>query len=205
MGIVTESGNTIPVTTGLKPHMSISEARELVGASTFDDYLKISITREPFSRAVSLFWWHLLQNQSEQYHALATAPPVDVRKTFQTFLLKNRHFVQWTRLERFTSPRALGHKHFLLRFEHLQEDFSLLIHELGEKPFDVVLPFYKTGINPRRIPDSDHYSTVSRQLVRTLWRKDFSQHGYPRRPKRHATSRMEAWQNPDQGRRESLS
>ncbi|AVG23035.1 sulfotransferase [Pontimonas salivibrio] len=182
-GIVTESGNTVPVT-GLKPHMSIYQARTLIGAPIFDDYLKISIVREPFSRAISLFWWHLRQNQPDSYHALAKAPATEVREAFQGFLLGNRPFVKWARLERFTNPRALGPKRFIIRFEHLHEDFNSLIRELGGNPNDMTLPAYKTRVNPRRIADADHYSLISRQLIRNLWRKDFSQHGYPRVPKR---------------------
>jgi hypothetical protein len=182
-GIVTESGNSVPVN-GLKPHMSIYQARELVGAPTFDDYLKISITREPFSRAVSLFWWHLRQNQPGSYQALTTALPAEVRKAFRGFLREKRPLVRWARLERFTNPRALGPNSFLIRFEHLQEDFRSLICELGEDPLDVALPSYKTRVNPRKVADADHYSLASRQLVRSLWRKDFSQHGYPRGLKR---------------------
>lgn len=164
--------------------MSIYQARRLIGAPTFDDYLKISIVREPYARAISLFWWHLQQNHRDSYDTLATAPPADVREAFQGFLLGHRPFVKWARLERFTNPRALGPKRFIIRFEHLHEDFNSLIRELGENPNDMTLPAYKANINPRRVAEPDHYSAVSRRLILTLWRKDFSLHAYPRRPHR---------------------
>lgn len=39
------------------PHMTASQVRELVGAEVWDSYLKISVERNPWDRALSRYWW----------------------------------------------------------------------------------------------------------------------------------------------------
>ncbi len=177
-GIVTVSGNRTPTGSPLKPHMSIHEAEELIGRNRFSQYLKVSITRNPFDRAVSLFWWNLWQNDRDGYDRLQECSERELRRKFRDFTVKKRRIIQWARLKRFTHPRLLGGNFTVLRYESLEEDLRDLVRKLGGDPTLVTLPGHKTGIRPKGLLTQEYFGAIASTTIRWEWREDFLQHGY---------------------------
>lgn len=177
-GIVTESGNSTPVTEGLQPHSSIPQIRALVGSQVFSEYTKISIVRNPFDRAVSLFWWDLKKNSPAKYTYLFSNPG-NLRHHFENWLIERRRFLSWAKSTRFASPWQLGSRRYLIRYEKLDEDFFRLLRLLGlSQDGEPSLPRYKGNVRPSSHGVEEYYTPKAKAFLAWYWRADFIHHGY---------------------------
>ena len=178
-GIVTESGNSVPVTKGIRPHSTIPQIRQIVGNSVFEDYLKITIVRNPYDRVVSMFWWHLAQNNLSRKQTLESAPKTDIRRALGKWLNSESNFLKWAHLEKFANPALLGPNSLALRFEDLDNQCNLMLDQLGIPPSYRTLPSHKRGVRPQR-PNTGEYfnwSNSSKVIARFHW--EFRKLDYP--------------------------
>lgn len=146
-------------------HISASQARILYGEDNWRSHTKFSIVRNPWDRLVSMWstgWWNEQTQQREIYPSTI--------KEFVLTLAPHPH-------ERYASL----HYHsildqdldFILRFEHLQCDFSSMLTSINAP--DICLPHVESRVR-------DHYRTYfdeeSASLVADLFQQDIQTYGY---------------------------
>jgi hypothetical protein len=177
-GLVTESGNQSPSTSKFKPHSSAAQIRKLLGSQLFDEYLKISVSRNPYDRAISLFWWDLKLKEPALYRRIRSNPS-DVRNQFARWCRDRQSFIRWASLSKFASPRELGPRSFIIRFESIEDDYKRLLERLQvDEPYCSTLPHHKGTVRFKPLTTEGHYSLKSRMAIAYAWRQDFFAHGY---------------------------
>lgn len=103
-------------------HMSAARVRRAIGAPAWDNYTRITAVRNPFTRAVSLF-----------YHNMRTAnldPTIDLtdtRAAFREFVLSDDFATDYEITH--IGDKAVFHDAF--RLEHREEDIARIGRRLG--------------------------------------------------------------------------
>lgn len=113
-------------------HIDAQTLKAYLGEGIWNDYQKISIVRNPWDHAISMYQWMAHYN----YEGVKG---IDLR----TFLL-NHYKLMWP----FYSVKNIYQIDFMIRFEQLQED----IEELGDRlPLnDMALPQTKTKVRKNK-------------------------------------------------------
>lgn len=167
-------------------------------------YFKFSITRNPWDRALSYFFWDrrndaALKPKKRLWHYLGV--PFDefaiVRDQFTRFLHEkalartddprfyvsdgaNRYRVPAEGFlennDRFYILDGELCADFVIRYEHLEEDYDEVCRRVGIPVTG--LPHLKTGIRKQRRPYTDYYTDETREIVATLHANDLRHFGY---------------------------
>jgi hypothetical protein len=178
------------------------EARE--PKEVWNSYFKFSITRNPWDRALSYFFWDrrkdpAIKPHKRFYHYLGV--PFDefaiVRKQFTQFV-RDKALAQ-TADDRFHVLDA-GHRYrvpaegflenndrfyiigdqlcvdFVIRYEHLEEDYNELCRRVGIPATG--LPHLKTGIRKQARHFTEYYDAETRDIVGDLHKNDLRYFGY---------------------------
>lgn len=185
-------------------HVDAATIKARVPAEVWDGYFKFSITRNPWDRALSYFFWDrrkdpAIKPRRRWWHRLGV--PFDdftpVRDLFTRFL--NEKTLGETDDERFF-VREGSQRHrvpaegylenndrfyfiddqpctdFVIRYEHLQKDYREVCRRIGIPPSD--LPQLKAGIRKQRRPYTDYYTDETREIVARLHANDIRHFGY---------------------------
>lgn len=164
---------------GFEQHDDAMTIKRKVSESVWNDYLRFSITRNPWDRTVSLFFWERKRKPETKkapglLQRLGFGPDeqAQLRKEFRDFILSGL----WENNDRFYFENGELCVDLVLRYETIQEDFERLSHRLGLPP--TRLPMLKAGIRK----DKAHYSTLyddeTRRLVADRHRLDIEHFGY---------------------------
>lgn len=154
-------------------HVDASTIRQKVTPEVWNDYLRISLIRNPWDRTISYFFWirrqdPALQPRKRFYHHLGV--PFDElaqpKKAFREFL-KSDDFVNNDRFYIIDDQLCVD---FVIRYEHLSEDVADLCRRIGLPPID--LPHLKTGFRQKRHHYSEYYDDETRAIVAEKHRND---------------------------------
>lgn len=148
-------------------HMPAREAKEQLGNSIWESYTKVSIVRNPFDSAVSLYFW---QNRGNR------APP-----SFLEWVTKNHR-----KLRRNRAIYTLNGKNaidFYIRFESLIEDTKLLekkIPALEGLASELSKINAKSGIRPKNAAPRELFQgdEKAQEAVRQACDFEFKKFGY---------------------------
>lgn len=171
-------------------------------AEVWDGYFKFSIARNPWDRALSYFFWDKrndpgMKPRKRLWHYLG-APFDDfshVRSLFTEFI-KTRTLRDDTNFhvtdsghryrvpaegflennDRFYSIDDMLCVDFVIRYEHLEEDYDEVCRRVGIPVTG--LPHLKTGIRKQRRPYADYYTDETREIVAGLHANDLRFFGY---------------------------
>ena len=144
-------------------HISAKMARDLYGENIWKTYTKFSVIRNPWDRIVSMWvtkWWHPASGLREDC-------------TFDEFVRKVKPHPN----EKYNTLHC--HKilndelDFILRFESLQEDFSLMLGNIGIN--DIVLPHIEKR---ERKHYKMMYNEKRKKVVSRRFRRDIKKFGY---------------------------
>jgi hypothetical protein len=146
-------------------HAPASLIRARIGPQSYDSYRKFCVVRNPWDRAVSLYFWRKNRPGSEK---------LDEEMSFAEFVrdtpadvLSDAHI--------FTIDGAAAVDRFV-RYEHLAEDLTTALAELGLPA--IVLPWAKSGTRETK----DHYSWIyddeSEARIRELCAWEIDNLGY---------------------------
>lgn len=147
-------------------HISASQARVLYGEEIWGSYLKFSIVRNPWDRLVSMWatgwWWgattHLKGKKPGSFHEFLRTLQPHPHEFYKSLLYH----------EILDEPVDA-----VLRFEHLNDDFELLLKRAGCGT--VALPHVERR---NRAEYRNYYDAISCDLVASTFRKDIADYGY---------------------------
>ena len=145
----------------------------------WNEYYKFSITRNPWDRAVSYFFWEnrnnpALKPQKKIYHYLGVPfnENDQLRRLFSTYI-KN---TAWPNNDCFYTLDDELCTDFVIRYEKLSEDYSKVCNKLG-LPANT-LPRLKGGIRKQNSHYSNFYDEESIAIVAERHRNDIRLFGY---------------------------
>jgi hypothetical protein len=185
-------------------HVDAAGIKARVPESVWNGYFKFSITRNPWDRALSYFFWDRRKDPSLKprkrfYHYLGV--PFDefaiVKDKFSRFVRARalrdtqdeRHYVS-DGAQRYRVP-AEGFLEnndrfyviddqlcadFVIRYEHLEEDYNEVCRRIGVPAAG--LPQLKAGIRKQGRHFTEYYDDATRDLVDDLHRNDQRFFGY---------------------------
>lgn len=144
-------------------HMSASDIRRAMDPALFDAYRKVTIVRNPWDRVVSLYFWHYRNSkQRPSFDWFVRLPRYrPARKTFDLYSINGAIVAD-----------------VILRYEHLEDDFSEFVATLG---FDSPpsLPRAKGQHRPRGSRDyREIYSARTQQIVARRYAREIEAFGY---------------------------
>lgn len=206
-----ESGNPIhkgmnadAIYRAIGQHVDAASIRAREPAEIWESYFKFSITRNPWDRALSYFFWDrrkdpAIRPEKRWWHRLGV--PFDdftpVRDRFTQFLRERtlahtdddrfyiregdmRHRVPaegWLENnDRFYFLDGRPCCDFVIRYERLHEDYAEVCRRIGIPATG--LPQLKAGIRNKRRPYMDYYTDETREIVARLHTADLEHFGY---------------------------
>jgi hypothetical protein len=201
-GVVHRGMNADAVYLKIGQHADAPTIKTREPAEVWNNYFKFSITRNPWDRALSYFFWDGRKNAAIKprkrfYHYLGV--PFDdftpVKKLFTQFIrsrvLENDerfHVEDGPHRYRVPAEGFLENNDrfytidnqlcvdFVIRYEHLEHDYNEVCHRIGIPATG--LPHLKTGIRKERRPYSDYYTDETREIVGKLHANDVRFFGY---------------------------
>lgn len=160
-------------------HDDAATIKSQVPAEVWDSYFKFSITRNPWDRAVSLFFWEKKRRPTAPprkrfYHYLGV--PYDefaqTKKEFAAFIKGN----DWENNDRFYVMDDKLCVDFLIRYERLNEDFATVCARVGVSAD--ALPQLKAGIRKGARHYSELYDEECKAIVAERHKNDIRLLGY---------------------------
>jgi len=146
---------------GFNPHTLPAKIISKIGIDIWDEYYKILPIRNPWDRIVSFWYWGI-----GKYKKTYTFS--EYVETKQMRLLS-----KWYKLFPHDEESCVD---FLIRFEHLNEDFLKLCNLLKINP--IKLPRAKGNFRTDRKHYAEYYDDDTRQVVAEKYAKDIEYFGY---------------------------
>jgi hypothetical protein len=160
-------------------HDRALKIRDSLPPKTWSDYFKFSITRNPWDRALSYFFWDKRQDSAltppkRLYHNLGVP--------YDDFAPVKHRFAD------FIKSRTLGSNDpfyvidgqlcvdFVIRYEHLDDDCREVCARTGVPPFQI--PRLKTGIRKNKRHYTEYFDDETRDIVADIHRNDIRLFNY---------------------------
>jgi hypothetical protein len=164
---------------GFEQHDGAEAIKSRVPEEVWNSYLKFSIARNPWDRAVSLFYWEKKRKRAAPpgkrfYHYLGV--PYDEFRQAKWELAEFIRSEDWSNNDRFYVLNGGLCVDFMIRYESLNEDFAKLCAQLGLPT--VELPQLKAGIRNKGRHYSELYDEESRAIVARRHKNDILLLGY---------------------------
>jgi hypothetical protein len=168
-------------------HMPASRIRELVGDDVWSNYLKFCVVRNPFDKAVSLFWFTLPNSERGR---LSGAPFTDVRAAFAGWLLggaRNRIRTRWRGKDHaedigVDEPIVTIAGNLVvddvIRYESLEADLKRMCRTLDIPWESERLERLKSEYRTRPEPFAEYYGRATAAKVRQLFGWELETFGY---------------------------
>lgn len=154
-------------------HVEAKIIKDMVEPQVWDKYLKFSIARNPWDRAISYFYWHTrnkphLKPQKKFYHHMGV--PFDelsqLRRLFSEFI-KNTTLPSNEPFYLIDNELCVDS---IIRYENLSEDYGKICHKLGLPSSE--LPRLKGGIRKSAYHYSEYYDEETREIVAETHKND---------------------------------
>lgn len=160
-------------------HDDAKTIRDSLPPDTWDNYFKFSITRNPWDRALSHFFWEHRQDQALMppkriYHNLGVP--------YDDFTPVKRKFAEYVRSgtlennDRFYVDGDTLCVDFMIRYEHLADDSNAVCARVGVP--SAQLPRLKSGIRKGKRHYSEYYDDETRDIVAEIHRNDIRLFNY---------------------------
>lgn len=160
-------------------HVDAATIRRKVPPEVWDNYFKFSITRNPWDRTISDFFWKRRQDPAIKprkrfYHYLGVPfnELASLKKPFAEFI-KSDEFVNNDRFYILDDQLCVD---YVIRYENLSENLMEVCKRLGLPP--VELPKLKTGFRQKRHHYSEYFDEESRDIVAEKHKNDIRLFGY---------------------------
>jgi hypothetical protein len=155
-------------------HMCVDEIKEVFGEEIFKTYTKFCVVRNPYDRAVSIFHWHM-RNQNDKRHDTNEFKKFCRTLTPPTPYFTDNHIHNIDRILVDGKPSC----DYYLRYENLKEDMITLLNKLGITDYYIDnLPNFKSGIRPKGKHYREYYDDETREIVYNVFKYEFDMFGY---------------------------
>lgn len=157
----------------LKKHSLLSEYHQQLSKSKFEELFKFTVIRNPWDMMISLYFsphrkasgW----NRSAFIQLVNNTPSIEDRLSIPRFSLLRKGNLR----EVFQHYSLDGHLDFVLRFEHLQDDFEELCKQLGI-PTSALPHYNRSGKTDFR----SYYDRELTDLITAKFKKIIEYGGY---------------------------
>ncbi len=163
-------------------HMPASRVKSLLGESSFNQYYKFIVVRNPWDRAVSWFWWRFSGGSAAERKYGGGKPGTQknfavVRKRFRTAVrqgLKLEPFRRWSHIN--GKPILDG----VIRYERLETDSLKILHNVGISLANQVFTYPKAKVSHRLCKEhyTEYYDEPTREIIAGRHRHDINDYGY---------------------------
>jgi hypothetical protein len=154
-------------------HVDAATIKRMVPDEVWNSYFKFSITRNPWDRIISDFFWKKRQDpelipRKRFYHYMGVPfnELEQVKNRFDTFIRSE----QWTNNDRFYILDDQLCIDQAIRYERLSEDFSEICSKLGLD--NCSLPRLKSGMRQKNHHYSEYYDEDSKSIVAERHKND---------------------------------
>ena len=160
-------------------HVEALTIKEQVSPEIWNNYFKFSITRNPWDRAVSYFFWEkrndpVLKPQKKIYHYLGV-PFNDLEQIKRAFSIYIKN-ANWPNNDCFYIIDNQLCTDYVIRYESLQEDYSKVCNKLGL--LASTLPRLKGGIRKQHYHYSEYYDEATIAIIAERHKNDIRFFGY---------------------------
>lgn len=160
-------------------HVDAPTIKGKVSPEVWNDYFKFSITRNPWDRAISYFFWEkrrdrALEPKKRFYHYLGV--PFNEHEQLRQLFASYIRNATWPNNDCFYTIDDQLCTDFVIRYESLQDDYSEVCKKLGLP--ENTLPRLKGGIRKQRYHYSDFYDEETIALVAEHHKNDIRLFGY---------------------------
>ena len=142
-------------------HITAFKLRRIIDRKIWASYFKFTVERNPWDRLVSRYYWKY-QSESE-------------RPEFRQFVLTEANSRKFHNFHVY----SIGNRpvvDFIIRYEHLSEDFATVMTKLGiDHP--PALERAKSGYREEK-PWKDYYDNETREIVRKTFAREIKLMGY---------------------------
>ena len=164
---------------GFSQHDPAADVKRKVAPEIWNEYLKFSITSNPWDRVVSHFAWEARNRQELRpsrrwYHRLGL-PFNEFRESkplFRQFVAGN----DWTSNDRFYVMDGALCVDYMIRYERLSEDLAEICRRVGLPA--IALPHLKSGMREGGHSYAEYYDEASKAIVAERHDNDIRLFGY---------------------------
>ncbi len=153
------------LTRGKRPklynHLPAAEARQRLGDEIWNSYFKFTIERNPWDRAVSLYYWRTRDAKA--------------RPSFTQYLTDTAPD-QLSNFDVYAIDGAVAMDH-VIRFEQLSSDLARVAERLG-LPGTTELPNAKGGVRKDKRPYRESYGDQEREIIARACSREIAHFGY---------------------------
>jgi hypothetical protein len=164
-------------------HVDALTIKSKVPAEIWDSYFKFSITRNPWDKVISDFYWKKRQdpaiNPRKRFYNYLGVPfneLGELKKTFSEFLQSG----EWGNNDRFYIIDDQLCVDYVIRYENLLEDLGEVCRTVGLEA--CTLPRLKSGLRRKRYHYSEYYDEESKEIVAEAHKNDIRLLGYEFNP-----------------------
>jgi hypothetical protein len=153
-------------------HMKAKKIKKLVGAEVWDNYLKITIERNPWDRALSRYWW-----QKHRWEKMGGTEFPDISEYLRWMEI---NMPQWiTNWDHYTIDNRIAVDRVLF-FENLNDELRDLsdILEVDEKFLRLPEKKLKGGFRQDKRYYWEVLSNIDRSLIERVCRREIESFGY---------------------------
>ncbi|MFT6867185.1 MAG: hypothetical protein ACJA08_002024 [Cyclobacteriaceae bacterium] len=164
-----------------KSHMKAASVRKLVGEKVWNSYLKVTATRNPWDKTVSLYYWRRRKRPFYIYlkRMLVGKPmySLAVRFSFKEFVK------ELLKLGVLNEDKSITHvdgklpDYHFIRFEHIHADLENLCEKIGETYNPDDMPQKKVGHRKDR-SYQDHFDEETKECVQMAYDDEIKLFGY---------------------------
>lgn len=150
-------------------HMPAAEIKQLLGDEIWNAYFKFCVIRNPYDKAISLFFYQRKHGRIGAESALSD------REQFEQWILQGRIAIGRDRY-------VIDHKFCLddvIRFERLEADMERVCQHIGVPWEASRFAQLKAGMRPRAARIANMYSAETAAVVHEKYAFEFTQFGYP--------------------------
>lgn len=160
------------------PHYLAREIHPIVGDKRFESYAKLAFVRNPWDRIVSRYYYLRRQKDNNPNRVLNERgyyPPGDL--TFLEWLKGSTrnciHPLEWRpQMAWLTDESGKFVVDHVGRFEHVEDDFRRICHEIG---IDVSLPKINSAKEGHY---RDHYDEEAKEIIASRFAEDIAEWEY---------------------------
>jgi hypothetical protein len=162
-------------------HMTAMQIRKLIGESTWKNYFKFSVVRNPWQKAVSGYAFHLhrLDPAGKTYH-----PTLKDRLKFPAHNTGQLKFLNWLKSGKLPidrniyAPKSKLCTDGIIRYEHLERDMQKICQILNIPWAPDKLPTYKSGLRDPSMRAHLLFKKPADSIVREKYKFEIAQFGY---------------------------